>query len=426
MRTLAQEVRAAGRALATAGPRARSEALERMATALLDERATIAEANAIDVAAARRAVREGRMTEALAARLPLTPSRIEALAASLRDLAASPDPVGVLRRKTRLGEGLLLEQRTVPIGTLLVIFESRPDALVQVAALAVRTGNGLLLKGGKEAQASNRALHRILADALHPLPATTLGLVESRADVGALLAMDECIDLVIPRGSNALVRYVQANTRIPVLGHADGVCHVYVDRSADPDQAKQITLDSKLDYPAACNAMETLLLHRAYPHADALIAALQDAGVELRGDPEAVARWGLAPVEDFHTEYSDRIASVALVDDLDEAIAHIHRYGSGHTEAIVTEDHAVAERFLSEVDSASVFHGCSTRFADGYRYGLGAEVGISTSRIHARGPVGVEGLLTTRWTLRGHGHTVGAIRAGTWRFEHEQLPIDEG
>lgn len=418
---LATAVRQGGRELAVAGGAARSAALQRMADALLTEQPAILEANARDVAAAREDVAAGRMTEALAARLPLDEEKLRTLAEGLRSLADRPDPVGRLTRKTRLGEGLVLEQRTVPIGTLLVIFESRPDALVQVAALAVRSGNGLLLKGGKEAAHSNRVLHDVLSRALHPLPSTALGLVENRAEVSALLALDGLIDLVIPRGSNALVRHVQDHTRIPVLGHADGVCHLFVDRQADPERALALALDSKLDYPAACNAMETLLVHRDYPDADALIAGLQAGGVTLRGGPEASARWGLPAVEDFHTEYGDTVASVALVDDLDAAIEHIHRFGSGHTESIVTRDEEVAEAFLSRVDSASVFHDCSTRFADGFRYGLGAEVGISTSRIHARGPVGVEGLLTTRWTLRGHGHTVGDVKRGAWRFDHADL-----
>lgn len=421
---LATEVRAAGRQLAQAGGEARSEALRRMADALLAEQDAILAANALDVEAAAEDVAAGRMTEALAARLPLDAAKLSTLAEGLRSLAALGDPVGRLLRRTRLGEGLALEQRTVPIGTLLVIFESRPDALVQVAALAVRSGNGLLLKGGKEAAHSNRALHDVLSRALAPLPARALGLVENRAEVSALLGLDGLIDLVIPRGSNALVRHVQDHTRIPVLGHADGVCHLYVDQAADPERALALALDSKLDYPAACNALETLLIHRDYPEADALIAGLQAGGVTLRGGPEAAARWDLEPVEDFHTEYGDTIASVALVDGLDAAVEHIHAHGSGHTEAIVTRDPDTAEAFLSRVDSASVFHDCSTRFADGFRYGLGAEVGISTSRIHARGPVGVEGLLTTRWTLRGDGHTVGAVKTGAWRFDHLSLPTE--
>lgn len=422
MRELAAKVREAGRLLATADGHERAEALRRMAGALTSQRARILEANALDVAAAQEAVAEGRMTAALAARLPLSEKKLDTLAEGLLGLADREDPVGESLARRELGDGLLLEQRTVPIGTLLVVFESRPDALVQVAALAVRSGNGLLLKGGKEAAHSNRVLHAVLQEALAPLPADALGLVVDRAEVAALLELDDLIDLVIPRGGNALVRHVQANTRIPVLGHADGVCHVFVDAEADPALVLPVVLDSKLDYPAACNAMETLLIHRDYPDADALITGLQASGVTLHGGPEAVARWGMSPVEDFHTEYSGPEASVAIVGGLDDAIAHIHRYGSGHTEAILTREERTASSFLRRVDSASVFHDCSTRFADGFRYGLGAEVGISTSRIHARGPVGVEGLLTTRWTVRGKGHTVGAVARGEWVFAHRDLP----
>lgn len=421
MRELAHRVRVAGRELAGATGAERSAALERMATALETRQDEVLAANQLDVAAADEAVAAGRMTEALAARLPLSPAKLATLAEGLRSLASREDPLGKVRVKRRLGEGVVLEQRTVPIGTLLVVFESRPDALVQVAALAIRSGNGLLLKGGKEAVHSNRALHAVLSEALSPMSADVLGLVEDRADVDALLALDDLIDLVIPRGSNALVRHVQDSTRIPVLGHADGVCHVYVDVAAAPARARALVVDSKVDYPAACNAMETLLIHRDYADADGLVEALRNEGVRLYGGPDAVARWGLEPVADWHHEYGDLAASVGFVDDLDAAVAHIHAHGSGHTECIVTADPLAADRFLAAVDSASVFHDVSTRFADGYRYGLGAEVGVSTSRIHARGPVGVDGLLTTRWTARGQGHTVGAVRAGTWAFAHEDL-----
>ncbi len=427
-RELARAAREAGRDLARRPAEDRSAALHRMAVALDTHRGVIREANQRDVDAARAQVRDGTMTEALAARLPLPDSKIDGLIAGLRSLADAPDPLDRLLRRTRLGEGVVLEQRTVPIGVLLVIFESRPDALVQVVSLAVKSGNGLLLKGGKEALHSNRALHAVLTEALHPIAPAVVGHIETRAEIGQLLELDDVIDLVIPRGGNALVQHVQRSTRIPVLGHADGVCHVYVDAAADPAIAERVVLDSKLDYPAACNAMETLLLNADYVESgrgDALISALQANGVRLSGDSRAVARFGIGPVGDFHTEYSDLAASVAIVDDLDAAIAHIHRFGSGHTECIVTRDADAADAFLERVDSASVFHDLSTRFADGYRYGLGAEVGISTSRIHARGPVGVDGLLTTRWTARGSGHTVGAVRRGEWAFEHRELDVDE-
>jgi delta-1-pyrroline-5-carboxylate synthetase len=424
-RSLAAAAREAGRDLASRPAADRTAALNRMADALHAQRARIREANQRDVDAAAAQVAAGTLTEALAARLPLPDRKLDGLIAGLRTLAAAPDPLGRLLRRTRLGEGVVLEQRTVPIGVLLVIFESRPDALVQVVSLAVKSGNGLLLKGGKEALHSNRVLHAVLTEALHPIAPAVVGHIETRAEIGELLALDDVIDLVIPRGGNALVQHVQRSTRIPVLGHADGVCHVFVDVAADPAIAERVVLDSKLDYPAACNAMETLLLHREYTHADGLIRVLRAEGVRLYGDAEAVERFGLEPVVDFHTEYSDRAASVAFVDGLDAAVAHIHRFGSGHTESIVTTHLPTAEAFLKRVDSASVFHDLSTRFADGFRYGLGAEVGISTSRIHARGPVGVDGLLTTRWTARGAGHTVGAVARGEWAFDHVDLPLDD-
>ncbi|HMV67580.1 MAG TPA: glutamate-5-semialdehyde dehydrogenase, partial [Myxococcota bacterium] len=304
-----------------------------------------------------------------------------------------------------------------------VIFESRPDALPQIAALAIKSGNAVLLKGGREAAASNAALHRVIVDALAPdVPAGAVALLAGREAVDALLRLDGCVDLVIPRGSNALVRSIQDRTRIPVLGHADGVCHVYVDAAADLDRACAIVRDAKCDYPAACNAMETLLVHRALVgHGlDRLLAALP--GVALHAHPEQTALLGLPPAPDLHHEYGDLACTVAIVDDVDAAIGHIHRWGSAHTDAIVTEDPVVARRFLDGVDSACVFHNASTRFADGYRFGLGAEVGISTSRIHARGPVGVDGLLTTRWQLEGSGQTVGQTRTGEVVLRHRALP----
>jgi len=293
----------------------------------------------------------------------------------------------------------------------------------QIAALALRSGNGLILKGGKAAARSNRVLHRVITEALAPgVPGSVIGLVQTRDEVADLLGLDDVIDLVIPRGSNALVRHIQNNTRIPVLGHADGICHVFVDESADLDMARRVVGDSKRDYPAACNALETLLVHRAWVddgRAEALLTALE--GVELFGGPRAVARWGLSPAESYSHEYSDLSATVVIVDDVAEAIDHINRYGSGHTDVVVSADQAVAARFLAEVDSAAVFHNASTRFSDGYRFGLGAEVGISTGRIHARGPVGVEGLLTTKWTMVGEGRTGGGCKRGAWRYEHERL-----
>ncbi len=416
--------RAASRTLAGLTSEDRARALRRVADALSARQDEILAENAVDVAASAEAVASGTLSQALADRLALSPRKLATLAEGLRTLADSDEPLGRVLRRTEIAPGLSLWQETCPIGVLLVIFESRPDALVQIAGLALRSGNGLLLKGGREATRSNRILHAVLVEAIAPeVPAASIGLVEGRAEVAELLALDGVIDLVIPRGSSDLVRYVQQHTRIPVLGHAEGICHVFVDAGADPDKAMAIVRDAKCDYPAACNAMETLLLHHAI--ADELGRRLLDAlradGVALFGGPRAAAAFGLPEAPDLHHEYGDLAATVEIVDDVHAAIDHVHRYGSAHTDAIVTEDAAAARAFLDGVDSACVFHNASTRFADGYRFGLGAEVGISTGRIHARGPVGVEGLLTTRWKLVGHGDTVGPFSRGERSYTHRPL-----
>jgi delta-1-pyrroline-5-carboxylate synthetase len=420
---MARAARDAARVWVDAGPQARSEALERIADALSDRRAELFEANALDVAQGRIDVQRGEVSPAMAARLELTPSKLHALVDGIRALAAMPDPLGEVRRRTEVSPGLELVQHTVPLGVLLVIFEARPDALPQIAALALRSGNGLILKGGSEARMSCRALHAVIQEAVAPLPGEVVGLVEGRASVSELLELDDVIDLVIPRGSNELVKHIQRSTRIPVMGHADGICHVFVDAAADPGKALRIVLDSKTDYPAACNAMETLLVHRDLEGTlgRALVEALQDAGVAVHGVDGA---YGLPAPPALAHEYGDLACTVALVDDVHAAVDWVNAHGSGHTDAVVTEDGAVARRWLAGVDAACAFHNASTRFADGYRFGLGAEVGISTSRLHARGPVGVEGLLTTQWQLRGDGHTVGDFKSGAHRYTHRTLPVD--
>ena len=313
------------------------------------------------------------------------------------------------------------------LGVLLIVFESRPDAVVQIGSLAIRSGNGVILKGGSEATHSNRALVECLREALtrEGLPADAVSGIEGRAAVSCLLEQDEFVDLVIPRGSGELVRSIQSSTRIPVLGHAEGICHLFLDASADPSMAAKLAVDGKCDYPAACNATETLLVHRGFlPQLAGVGRVLTEAGVELRADPESRA---LLPgavearEEDWSAEFGAPILAVRTVADVGEAIRHIHRHGSAHTDAIVAEDPEVQKRFLREVDSASVFVNASTRFADGYRYGLGAEVGISTSRIHARGPVGVEGLLATRWLLEGEGQAAADYGPGKRAFTHRRL-----
>ena len=424
----ARLAREGARKLQALSSKARSALLHAVAESLQEESSRILETNAEDVADGSAAVTAGRLSEALAARLSLTPRKLEALTEGIHAIADMDEPIGKVLRRTELARGLELRKITAPIGVLLVIFEARPDALPQVAALSLRSGNGLLLKGGVEATRSNRVLHRIITETIGAVvPEGTIGLVETRGEISELLALDGEIDLVIPRGSSGLVRYIQANTRIPVLGHAEGVCHVYVDEAADVDKALPVILDAKTDYPAACNAMETLLLHKATlidGRAQRIVDALQAAGVELYGDSRAQRALSLPLADSLRREYSDLVATVAVVEDTMAAISHIHTHGSGHTEAILTEDQEAAELFLGSVDSACVFHNASTRFADGFRFGLGAEVGISTSPIHARGPVGVEGLLTTRWQLRGQGDKVADFSSGQRHFTHRDLPAD--
>jgi glutamate-5-semialdehyde dehydrogenase len=422
-RQLAFAARGAQRRLASSGGERRAAVLRRAADLLTERHTGILDANRADLAAAEL---EG-LALPLLHRLALSPEKLAGLRQGLEQLANATDPLGEVRKVTELAEGLVLRQVASPLGVLLVIFESRPEAVIQIGSLAVRTGNGVLLKGGREAAASNAALVGCLRDALsgEGMPPDAVQLVEGRRMVHELLGQDDVIDLVIPRGSGDLVRAIQQATRIPVLGHADGVCHLYVDERADPEMAARLAVDGKCDYPAACNATETLLVHRRWlRHLPALGRTLTDAGVRLVADAEALpclpdAR--PARPADWGREWGDLTLAVKVVADLDAAVAHIHRHGSGHTDAIVTNDAAAGERFLADVDSASVFLNASTRFADGYRYGLGAEVGISTGRIHARGPVGAEGLLTTRWLLRGAGQAASDFGPGKREYSHRRL-----
>ncbi|KAL6128177.1 hypothetical protein ACLB2K_071533 [Fragaria x ananassa] len=378
--------------------------------------------NEADVSAAQQAGYE----KSLVARLALKPGKISSLANSVRVLANMEDPIGHVLKKTELADGLVLEKTSSPLGVLLIVFESRPDALVQIASLAIRSGNGLLLKGGKEAKRSNAILHKVITEAIpESVGGKLIGLVTSREEIPDLLKLDDVIDLVIPRGSNKLVSQIKNSTKIPVLGHADGICHVYVDKSANMDMAKRIVLDAKLDYPAACNAMETLLVHKDLMHTtpfNDLIVDLRCEGVTLYGGPRASTFLHIPEAHSFHVEYSSLACTIEFVDDVHAAIDHIHEHGSAHTECIIAEDQEVVNAFFGQVDSAAVFHNASTRFCDGARFGLGAEVGISTSRIHARGPVGVEGLLTTRWILKGSGQVVNGDKGII--YTHKDLPIE--
>ncbi|XP_027156561.1 delta-1-pyrroline-5-carboxylate synthase-like [Coffea eugenioides] len=400
----------------------REKILLDIATALEEKESAIKAENDADVSAARKAGYD----DSLVSRLLLKPGKIAALAKSIRTIADMKEPIGQILSRTELADGLVLEKTSCPLGVLLIVFESRPDALVQIAALAIRSGNGLLLKGGKEANRSNAILHKIITSVIPDTVGKKLiGIVTSREEIPDLLKLDDVIDLVIPRGSNYLVSQIKNTTKIPVLGHADGICHVYVDKSANMDMARHIVVDAKLDYPAACNAMETLLVHQDLTTSTGfqeLLVELKHEGVSLYGGPRASSLFNIAFADSFHHEYNSKACTIEVVDDVQDAIDHIHKHGSGHTECIVTEDQEVAEYFLHQVDSAAVFLNASTRFCDGARFGLGAEVGISTSKIHARGPVGVEGLLTTRWVLRGTGQVVKGDKGVD--YTHKKLALD--
>ena len=413
----------AGGRLARAPAEARTKALEALAAPLAEPgvRARVLEANGRDLAAATG------LAPALAKRLKLDAVKLDTLADGARQLAARTDPLGTVLARRKLDEGLVLTQERCPLGVLAVVFESRPDALVQIASLALRSGNAVLLKGGREAAQSNRALADVVRGALERagLPPDAVQLLDDRSEVEALLGLEKGVDLVVARGGKEFVEHVRARSRIPVLAHAEGVCHVFLHRSADPAKAARIVVDSKVTYPAACNAVETLLWEPGAEAAlDASVTALRSAGVELRGDAATRARHAEmkpATEADWDAEYGALVLAVARVVNLDAALGHIARHGSQHTEAIVAADRAAAERFLAEVDAACVFHDASTRFADGYRFGLGGEIGIGTGKLHARGPVGVDGLLTFRWILRGSGQVSADYGPGKKPFLHQDL-----
>jgi len=426
----AKFARAASRKLAVLSESARNAALQRAAFRLGKNAARILSANAEDVKAAEGSVHAGKMSTAMLARLRMTDKSVNEIAEKVRSVVRLPDPLGRRLAVTELDEGLVLTKETCPLGVVAVVFESRPDVLPQVASLALKSGNAILLKGGAEAARTNEALMTIWQEALGEsgeVPAGAAQMLQSRADVMELLNLERDVDLLIPRGGKEFVEKISRQSRIPVLGHGEGICHVYVHAAADLRKAERIVMDAKVDYPAACNSAETLLVDAPVaaeflPH---IVATLLAAGVEVRGCERTRAIVNSREVkpateQDWATEYGDLILSVKVVGGIAEAIAHIHEYGSAHTEAIVTEDAAAAEKFMNEVDAAGVYHNASTRFADGYRYGFGAEVGISNGKLHSRGPMGMEGLTTYKYKLRGAGQTAGEYRAGK-RFTHREL-----
>jgi glutamate-5-semialdehyde dehydrogenase len=426
----ARLARAASRKLAVLSGDARNEILKIAATRLEENAARIVMANQEDFRAAEKLVRGGKMPGAMLARLRVTDEGVRDMAEKVRGVARLADPLGRRLATTELDEGLVLTKESCPLGVVAVVFESRPDVVPQVASLALKSGNAILLKGGMEAVRSNGVLMNVWCDALaesSQCPEGAAQMLQSRADVMELLNLQRDVDLLIPRGGKAFVESISRQSRIPVLGHGAGVCHVYVHAAADLKKAERIVLDGKVDYPAACNSAETLLVDAsvAAGFLPGMVGSLLAAGVEVRGCERTrrLAKSGAvkgATDADWATEYGDLILSIKVVDGLSGAIAHIHEFGSGHTEAIVTEDAAAAEIFMNEVDAAGVFHNASTRFADGYRYGLGAEVGISNGKLHARGPMGMEGLTTYKYKLRGSGQTAGDYRAGK-KFTHRTL-----
>ncbi len=419
--------RAASRKLAVLSESARNETLEKAAARFEKNAARILAANAEDVRAAEELARAGKMSAAMLARLRMTEKSVAEIAEKVRSVVRLPDPLGRRLAVTELDEGLVLTKETCPLGVVAVVFESRPDVLPQVASLALKSGNAILLKGGAEAARTNEVLMTIWKDALTEsgeVPDGAAQMLQSRADVMELLTLERDVDLLIPRGGKEFVERISRQSRIPVLGHGEGICHVYVHAAADLQKAGRIAMDAKVDYPAACNSVETLLVDAevAEEFLPKMVATLIEAGVEVRGCERTLGiakseEVKLATEQDWATEYGDLILAVKVVDGVDEAIAHIHQYGSAHTEAIVTEDADAAERFLNEVDAAGVYHNASTRFADGYRYGFGAEVGISNGKLHSRGPMGMEGLTTYKYKLRGSGQTAGEYKAGK-KFTH--------
>lgn len=428
---VARRAREAARALARLSAEARNEILLAAAKALEENQEKILAANAEDCRAAEAAVAAGEMSAAMLARLRVSERGVAQMAKQVREVAGLPDPLGRRLATTELDEGLILYKESCPLGVVGIVFESRPEVVPQVASLSLKSGNALILKGGSEAARSNEALVSIWRECLGRFPGApqdSVSLLHTRADVLEVLALDRDVDLIIPRGSRELVEFVAKNSRIPVLGHGEGICHVYVDRAADLRKALAVTYDAKVQYPAVCNAAETLLVDEAIAgeFLPKMVANLEQGGVEIRGCPKTIALLpsaGIVPAteQDWSTEYSDLILSVKIVDGLDEAIEHINRYGSRHTEAIITEDAAAAARFMTEVDAAGVFQNASTRFADGYRYGFGAELGISNSKLHARGPMGLEGLTTYKFKLFGKGHTVAEYAKGEKKFTHRPL-----
>ena len=391
----------------------KNSALNKIADELEANSDKIFDANKADLLDAQKLVETGEITKSTFNRLKLDENKMRDMIQGVRDIAKLPDPVNKTLLKRELDSGLVLEKISCPIGVLGIIFEARPDVISQISSLAIKSSNAVILKGGKEAIHTNKAIFEIINNALDKIqgfPKNVISQVFSRDDVAEMLKCDKYINLIIPRGGNKLVKFIKENTKIPVLGHADGICHIFTDESADPELAARVIIDAKTQYPSACNAVETLLIHKNFPQKEELLKKISSAGVELIFNPDS---WAF--------EYGEKKLAVKTVDSIDEAISHINTYGSGHTDCILTRDSKNAEKFMNQVDSAGVYHNASTRFADGFRYGFGAEVGISTNKTHARGPVGLDGLVIYKYKLRGEGQIVDDYAKGIKHFNHKDL-----
>lgn len=427
IRTEVKKMKADSPVMAALSPETRNKALEAAAKALLENKEEIFRANREDMENAEKS----GLGQAVMKRLKFDEHKLEDVIKGIQDLIRLPDPLSQVQLARELDQGLELYRVTCPIGVIGIIFEARPDALVQISSLCIKSGNCAVLKGGKETARTNKVLFTVIHEAVTGcgLPQGCMLQAELHNEIDELLACDDCVDLLIPRGSNQFVQYIMNHTKIPVMGHADGVCHIYVDETYDMEKAIPIIVDAKTQYTAACNAVETLLVNRkaAGEFLPAVEKALTEAGVKLRGTREVgkIVSCEVMEEEEFYREYLDLILSVKIVEDLEEAVAHINTYGSHHTDCIITENREHALEFMQLVDSAGVYQNCSTRFADGFRYGFGAEVGISTGKIHARGPVGLEGLVTYKYKLFGQGQIVGEYASGKKSFHFRDLDKKE-
>lgn len=354
-----------------------------------------------------------KISQSVFNRLKLDENKLRDMIQGIRDVVNLPEPIGKTLLKRQLDENLILQKISCPIGVIGIIFEARPDVIAQISSLAIKSSNAVILKGGKESINTNKTILSIINNTLNSIqnfPKNVLQQVFTHEDVAKMLECDKYIDLIIPRGGNKLVKFIKENTKIPVLGHADGICHIFVDKSADLEKAKKIIVDSKTQYPSACNAVETLLIHKEFEKTNYLLNELKNNEITLISDPE---EWAF--------EHGDKTLAYKIVENIEEAIDHINTYGSGHTDCIITENKENSEKFMKKVDSAGVYNNVSTRFADGFRYGFGAEVGISTNKTHARGPVGLEGLTIYKYNLIGDGHIVKDYVEGKKHFNHKDL-----